>query len=135
MTEFLVDDDYAPPPSRSPRRRTPPPPVRGETERTQDVIEWLKAQPRCYAMKKHTGPQGEGGHPDIFACRAGRMVLVEMKRPGERPDARQMQRLRTWQEAGALVCWAFDVEHVRAVFERADAEPGWINPLTGPGVP
>lgn len=137
MTDFtVVDDDECVPPAVTARRhREPPPRVRGETERTKDVLAWLKAQPCTYALKKHTNAQGEGGHPDIFACRAGRMVLVEMKRPGEKPDTRQMERLRTWQSAGALVCWAYDVDHVRALFERADADPNWINPLTGPGVP
>jgi hypothetical protein len=130
----ILDDEYAPPPPRRERRKQPPP-VRNETQRTADVLAWMNAQPGVYAMKKHTNAQGEGGHPDIFACRSGRMVLVEMKRPGESPDARQMQRLRNWQKVGALVCWAFDVEHVHAVFERADSDPNWINPLTGPGVP
>lgn len=134
---FAPDDEWAPPPTvvTPGRRKQPPPRVRGETERTKDVLDWMNAQPGVYAMKKHTGAQGEGGHPDIFACRKGRMVLVEMKTPGEKPTLRQMQRLRDWQKAGAAVCWAFDVEHVHALFERVDSDPNWINPLTGPGVP
>jgi hypothetical protein len=130
-----ADDDWVSPPATTTRRRTPPPRVRGETERTEDVLAWMNAQPGVYAMKKHTNAQGEGGHPDIFACRRGRMVLVEMKKPGEEPTLRQRQRLTGWQKAGAAVCWAFDVEHVQQLFERIDAEPDWINPLTGPGVP
>jgi hypothetical protein len=83
-----VDDDYAaPPPIRTPNRRTAPPPVRSETDRTLDVLKWMKAQPGVHAFKKHTGPMGESGHPDIFGCRDGRMVLVEMKVPGEVPTA------------------------------------------------
>ncbi len=135
LTTILDDEDFAPPPVRAPARRKPPLRVRSETERTKDVLDWLKAQPRTYAFKKHTSAQGEGGHPDIFACRAGRMVLVEMKKPGERPDTRQMQRLRTWQDAGAAVCWASDIAHVREMFDRMDADPCWTNPLTGPGAP
>lgn len=131
---ILEDEEYAPPPKRKTTRK-PPPPSRSETQRTADVLAWMNAQRWTYAMKKHTGAQGEGGHPDIFACRAGRMVLVEMKVPGETPTPRQMQRLRTWQAAGAAVCWADDVEHVRQLFERMDIEPNWINPLTGPGAP
>lgn len=130
-----VDDDWAPPaPLRTPRTR--PRPVKGETERTEDVLKWLKAQPGVHAFKKHTGPQGEAGHPDIFACRDGRMVLVEMKKPGEGPTLLQFQRLRTWRDnAGAAVCWATDVEHVRELFERMDSHPGYRNPLTRPGAP
>lgn len=134
LVTILEDEDYTPPPPKR-AHRTPPPPSRGETERTKDVLAWLKAQPRTYALKKHTNAQGEGGHPDIFACRNGRMVLVEMKVPGDRPNTRQMQRLRTWQEAGAAVCWADDIEHVRQLFARMDTDPNWINPLTRPGAP
>jgi hypothetical protein len=134
LVRVLDDDDVRTPSSARPRR-TPPPRVRGETERTKDVLLWMNAQKDVYAMKKHTGAEGEGGHPDIFACRAGRMVLVEMKKPGEEPTLRQHQRLTSWQKAGAAVCWASDIEHVRQLFERIDADPGWINPLTGPGAP
>lgn len=134
LMPIINDDDWAPP---SPKRkqRKPPEPVRSETQRTGDVLEWMNAQPRTYAMKKHTGVYGESGHPDIFGCRAGRMVLVEMKRPGEKPTKQQMQRLRDWQKAGAAVCWAFDVEHVRQLFERMDADEKWTNPLDRPGAP
>lgn len=130
-----VDDDFdTPSPARA--RRAVPPPVKGETERTEDVLKWLKSQPGVYAFKKHTGPQGEAGHPDIFACRDGRMVLIEMKKPGERPTLLQAQRLRTWRDkAGAAVCWATDVEHVRELFQRMDDHPGYRNPLTRPGAP
>lgn len=132
-----VDDDWstpAPVTRRKPRER--PEPVRGETERTEDVLKWLKAQPGVHAFKKHTGAHGEAGHPDVFACRHGLMVLVEMKRPGEEPTKLQYQRLRTWRDkAGAAVCWATDIEHVRELFERMDSHPGYRNPLIRPGAP
>lgn len=131
-----ADDDWADPAPLPPAaRRKPPEPVRGETERTQDVIKWLRAQSGTWAFKKHTGPQGEAGHPDIFACRNGRMVLIEMKVPGDRPTKLQAQRLRTWREAGAAVCWATEVDHVKELFARMDADPAYRNPLTRPGAP
>lgn len=131
---ILDDEDYPPPPVRK-TRKAPPPRSRSETERTEDVLTWMNSQPGTFAMKKHTGAYGQGGHPDIFACRNSRMVLVEMKVPGEVPDARQMQRLRTWRAAGAAVCWADGVGHVKELFDRIDSDPDWINPLTGPGAP
>lgn len=130
---LVRDDDVSAPPSLR-KRATPPPRRRGETERTKDVLAWMNAQPGTYAFKKHTGPQGEGGHPDIFACVNGRMVLVEMKRPGEKPDLRQFERLRAWQRAGAAVCWADEVGHVEELWTRLD-DPQWHNPLTRPGAP
>ncbi|NUT90843.1 MAG: hypothetical protein HOY78_02320 [Saccharothrix sp.] len=134
MTEAPVDDDWNPPPPVRTRRPGPPEPVRSETARTEAVLKYLKALPETYAFKKHTGAHGEPGHPDIFACHRGRMVLVEMKVPGRKPTALQMQRLRIWQEAGAAVCWANEVEHVRELLERTE-DPDYRNPLTRPGAP
>jgi hypothetical protein len=131
VTTLPVDDEWAAPPPR----RAAPPPVRSETARTEDVLKWLKSQRGVYAFKKHTTAQGETGHPDIFGCRYGRMVLVEMKIPGKVPTKTQMQRLVAWQSVGAAVCWATEVEHVAELFERIDADAEYRNPLTRPGAP
>lgn len=130
-----ADDDWMPPPSRRPARTKPPARARSETERTQEVIAFLKTLPHTYAFKKHTSAHGEAGHPDVFACHGGRMVLVEMKVPGDKPTALQMQRLINWRAAGAAVCWAYEVEHVRELLARTAADPAYRNPLTGPGAP
>lgn len=116
---------------KPPRRH---PVVRPESEITKEAITWLKAQPRTYAWKLHTGPQGEGGHPDIDGCTNGRSIKIEMKRPGEKPTRRQMARLLQWRASGALVGWATSVEEVRAIFANAN-NPDYVNPLTGPGAP
>jgi len=108
---------------------------RAETPRTQEVIAWLKTLPHTYAYKLHTSHRGEGGHPDVDCCSMGRTVKIEMKRPGRTPDSRQMERLRTWQAAGALVGWAETVEHAREILAHRDDPVPWINPLTEPGDP
>jgi hypothetical protein len=118
-------------PDRAPRRQ---PSVEPEAKITERALTWLNAQPRCYAWKLHTGPMGEGGHPDIDGCIAGRSIKIEMKRPGEKPTRRQMGRLLRWRQAGALVGWATSVEEVRAIVAHA-ADLDWENPLTGPGAP
>jgi len=108
---------------------------RSETVRTREVLDMLNGLPQTYAYKTHGGHRAEGGHPDIMACSRGRMVTIEMKRPGFRPDARQMQRLRAWQAAGAAVGWAETVEHAREIMAHLDDPVPWINPLTEPGDP
>lgn len=126
----VLDEEFAP----SPRRRKPAVENESETSRTDKVLTWFKAQPDTYARKVHTGPMGEGGHPDIDGCQAGRAFKIEMKREGEVPDLRQMARLKLWQAAGALVGWAENVDHVKQIMaHRADVE--WRNPLTAPGAP
>lgn len=130
MAAPIVDDDFAPtPPRRKPDRKN-----EAETSRTGKVLTYLKSLPRTHARKVHTGPMGEGGHPDIDGCREGRAFKIEMKRHGEVPNARQMARLRVWQASGALVGWAEDVEHARQIMAYWD-DYEWRNPLTAPGAP
>lgn len=103
-----------------------------ETKRAALVLAWLNSLPCTHAIKKHTGPYGEAGHPDVFACSRGRMVLIEMKQPKKRPEPLQMKRLRDWQEAGALVGWAESVEHAQQIMAHRD-DLAWRNTLEGPG--
>jgi hypothetical protein len=117
-------------PGKQPRRQ---PRIRPESEITAEALSWLNAQPRTFAWKLHTGPMGEGGHPDIDGCSDGRSLKIEMKRPGETPTKRQMARLLQWRATGALVGWATSVEEVRAILAMRDTD--YVNPLTGPGTP
>jgi len=43
------------------------------------------------------------GQPDIFACVRGRMVLIEVKQPGEHSRKIQEVIQNRWRKAGALV--------------------------------
>lgn len=136
MNADVLDDRFDPQKNPGPRNRPPRAraPVKTETVITGEALSWLNAQPDTYAWKLHTGPMGEGGHPDIDGCTRGRSIKIEMKRPGEKPTRRQMARLLRWRAAGALVGWATSVEEVRAIFAHAD-DPEYVNPLTGPGAP
>lgn len=128
----MLEDGFGPE-SDAPRRRQREH-GKSEVERTAEVLSWLKDQPDTFARKVHTGPMGEGGHPDIDGCQAGRAFKIEMKQPGKVPDKRQMMRLKVWRAAGALVGWAENVEHARQIMAyRGDYE--WRNPLTAPGAP
>jgi hypothetical protein len=134
----IVDDEEYEPATAAPSlrtRMTAERDRRSETARTTEVLGFLNLLPHTYAYKVHGAHRGEGGHPDIDCCSAGRSVKIEMKRPGYRPDARQMQRLVDWQKAGALVGWAETVEHAREILARRDDEVPWVNPLTEPGDP
>lgn len=134
MNADVLDERFDPehgPGNRPPRKRVA---VKTEGAITGEALSWLNSQPGTYAWKLHTGPMGEGGHPDIDGCTQGRSIKIEMKRPGEVPTRRQMARLLQWRAAGALVGWATSVEEVRAIFANA-GNPEYANPLTGPGAP
>lgn len=72
------------------------------------------------------------GTPDVLACVRGRMVAVEIKRPGERPEPAQVAQLRRWQNAGALAGWACSEEQLEQLLRHVE-EPLWRNDFQLPG--
>ena len=59
---------------------------------------------------------GSRGLPDIvFLLVGGRMGACEVKRPGKRPDERQLEVLETLRRNGACAGWATSVEEALAL--------------------
>lgn len=56
----------------------------------------------CKAVKFNAGIYSRTGTGDIIACVRGRMVVVEVKRPGEEPTAIQLHEGKDWIRAGAV---------------------------------
>ena len=54
-------------------------------------------------IKIHGDPYMLGGTPDLIGCASGRCFVLEVKRPGEKPRALQVQQLEKWRKAGAVV--------------------------------
>ena len=68
-------------------------------------------------IKIHGDPYTLGGTPDLIGCVSGRCFVLEVKRPGEKPRALQVQQLEKWRKAGAVVGVVTSVkEAVRLVF-------------------
>jgi len=91
-----------------------------ESSLTTRIIKYLNSLPGCKAEKRHGSQYSEAGAPDINACYRGRSVQIEVKRPGEKPTRIQLKRLREWQEAGAVVGWATDLEGVKKIIEELE---------------
>lgn len=72
------------------------------------------------------------GTPDTLGCYRGRMVVVEIKRPGERPTGAQLGQLRRWQLAGALVAWIDNERQLDDVLSHVN-DLEWVNDLSRPG--
>ena len=55
------------------------------------------------------------GTPDVIGCykKTGRMVLVEIKRPGRRAKKNQQLIMDDWKKAGAYVFVATSIEDVK----------------------
>ena len=54
-------------------------------------------------IKIHGDPYMLGGTPDLIGCASGRCFVLEVKRPGEKLRALQVQQLEKWRKAGAVV--------------------------------
>ena len=69
--------------------------------------------------------QGRKGSPDRWCFFNNRLLIIELKRPGEKPEPLQDVELRRLREAGMAVCWADCKDRVaKAVldFERLTPE-------------
>ena len=56
------------------------------------------------------------GWPDRFCAKGGRIVLVELKAPGEEPNAQQAKRHRELRAAGIEVVWFDNLADAKAYF-------------------
>lgn len=55
--------------------------------------------------------------PDRFYARAGRIILVEWKRPGEEPNAQQAKLHRELRDHGVEVHWLTSLEQAMELFK------------------
>ncbi len=70
-------------------------------------------------IKIHGDPYMPGGTPDLIGCASGRCFVLEVKRPGQKPRALQVQQLEKWRKAGAVVGVVTSVkEAVYLVFDK-----------------
>lgn len=63
------------------------------------------------------------GAPDRIGCINGRMICIEIKRPGERPRPSQEIEIARWQAAGAVCIIAHSWEEVAATLASLDLFP------------
>lgn len=61
--------------------------------------------PHTRAVKIHGGPFGRRGDPDIWGCCNGYFFALEAKMPGRKPTLSQLNELRRWGRARAVVGW------------------------------
>lgn len=85
-----------------------------------------------YAWKVHGGRMGSTGEPDVDACVRGRSVKLEAKAGNNKPTGPQIQSLRRWQRAGALVGWFRTTQHIIDLLDHL-GDPGFLPDLAHPG--
>lgn len=59
------------------------------------------------------GIYAKAGVSDILACIKGRFVAIEVKRPGNKPSAAQLQFIAAVNSIGGLAFWADNLQDVK----------------------
>lgn len=90
-----------------------------EKQITEKIIKALK-QHGYWVLKVHGGPMQKSGIPDILACRNGRLLAIEVKRPGGRVTAIQRKRLAELEAAGADVVVITSVDEALSIMRNCD---------------
>lgn len=80
------------------------------------IIQWLKDQyPAAFVWKAAAGPYSQGGIPDVCAIIDGHFYGFEVKRPGGKPSALQVQTIKKINAAGgtaAVVVYPADCQRI-----------------------
>ena len=83
------------------------------------ILNWLRDQPECYAIKTQ-GTASQSGWPDIIGSWQGRFFAFEVKRPGNnRVTELQLATLNKWRSAGGVVGVVHSLEEVRELLKEA----------------
>lgn len=76
---------------------------------------WLEAN-GFETWINHGSAWSKSGLPDLMAVRDGRLVAIELKRPGggDKPTKIQLYRLARFRRAGAVAFWSDDLNEIRS---------------------
>lgn len=76
-----------------------------------------------YVRKLGTGnARGYNGLPDRMICFRGKVLFLELKRPGNKPTALQAREIKLLQEQGMMATWADSYEKAVEIIDDHFAE-------------
>lgn len=73
-----------------------------ESDFQKQIKDFVQSLPKSKIVKFTAGEYTEAGHPDLFACIAGHMVLIEVKREKGYVSLIQKITMQEWTAAGAI---------------------------------
>lgn len=91
-----------------------------ETKLQKKIREALTAR-GAWCVKIAGGPF-QRGLPDLIGLHKGRFFAIEVKMPGGKPTALQLESLRTIKRAGGQVAIAHSVDEALEVLDRIEAK-------------
>jgi len=90
-----------------------------ESSIVNGLIKWINKQPGCKAQKTHGGSLRQGT-PDILGSWKGRMLAIEVKRPGSNNvTPLQQKELEAWSKAGAISGVAHSLKELKDIIKEA----------------
>lgn len=89
------------------------------------IVRALKDRPGVAIRKRHGTAMGVTGDPDLYGSIGGRHFEIEVKRPdgASQPTELQCQRLREWEQSGAITGLARSVADALRIL-RIDGDDG-----------
>jgi len=105
-----------------------------ETTLINNIVQKVLRKQRVKWLKIHGSRFQRAGTPDLFVCRAGRLLVLEAKMPGEEPTRLQAHELTAWQHVGAYAAVVHSVDEAAAALDAAYAPtchycaalPAWL---------
>ena len=91
--------------------------VKLEKRIQKDIATWLRNK-GFHVDVITKGMYGTNGIADIIACKDGRYIAIEVKRPGNKPTALQERWLMDVQDAGGIAFIAYSIQDVIVKFAK-----------------
>ena len=76
----------------------------------------LEAIAAGWLVRKLMSP-GHSGFPDRLFAKNGKIVFIELKKPGEKPRPRQLNEIAALMHAGVHAAWSDSIEDVRLILD------------------
>ena len=77
------------------------------------IMDYIKSIGGLPVKFNNIGIYAKAGVSDILACVRGRFVAIEVKRPGQKPSALQVNFINAINSIGGLAFWADNLEDVK----------------------
>ena len=66
-----------------------------------------------YVIKVHVSAYQSQGEPDLVCCYEGRFVAFELKIPGNKPSALQLEKMEDIKRAGGIALSAYSINEIK----------------------
>lgn len=89
-----------------------------ESTIVKHVKDYLNSLPGCRVCKNHGGMYTVAGRPDLEGVINGRHIVIEVKRPGEKPTKLQQKTLDEYRACGSIAGVATSVNDVVSILSE-----------------